>query len=1040
MAGAQLNNIQILDLTTGLTRTLETGGTPDILQIETDLQLLTGANLLVDGNLVVNGTTTTLNTEQVNVRDNHLYLNADYTTAAAQTGGFVVNVLPTATNDTVAAGGFTAGVPATSNPTVITAVGGVFSAGDIVQVSGANDQANDGVYEVESHVGTTLTIRGVGLVANTQDWFSNDFATDSTAAGTITLVNVNVLRGTSTGTWETYTGNTTVGLTYDVFTTQGAVDLQSAYEEGNQITTDAGNGNVVIAGTELLQITAAGGIDLNTVFDFDGTSFDVQMTGGNGFSIDGAASSNVTVDNNQLLLNTTTAGNVTISAASDLDLDGATNITLDAGAFISLDAVDSSNFTVAGNAAGAVNLDLAVTNAGAGTGNMLVSADDEIDMTSGGVIDLNASSGMDFSGGTGSFDFDSTIAETTALMSLTTAGAGGDSVGLFVGTSDPNGAVTADAGSLFFRDEGTTGELYLNTSTGSGTTWEQISTGGSIDLQQAYENGNTIVTDATNGPLDVSGTEAISLDAGAASNFTVDSATLTLQTVTSGNLAIASADNVIVNAQDILADATSSISLDAVDVSNFTVSGNSAGATDLTLSASNAGAGTASVLITADNEVDITSASLIDINAAGDLDVDVTGNVTFDSSGSFSADAVGASNVTTDSGALTLSTTTSGTINVDGVGGVEINSTGGFLGLGNDADAQDILIGTGAAARTITVGNSTGATALEFNAGTGAHVFSSTVPETTALVTLTTTGAGGDSVGLFVGDNDPSGTVSADAGSLFFRDEGTTGELYLNTSTGSGTTWSQISTGDTTETLQEAYEAGNAIVTDSTNGDFDVSGTEAISLDAGLASNFTVDGATLTLSTTTSGTLDLTSADDIQMTFETNNATAMVIDDGTNNFMTFDSTTGDLAVEVNQFLDITGSGSGITLTANATIAAGDVVTIEGTSGDAILADSNTGTTIDGLAIGIAATAATASNPVKVYTVPGSLVPVNFAAAPAAAQNGRPVYVSQTAGEGTLTAPTGSGNVVYVIGILQGADGVTTSPNVVYQPQFISLRP
>ncbi|HUX31385.1 MAG TPA: hypothetical protein VMV78_12305 [Thiobacillus sp.] len=47
-------------------------------------------------------------------------------------------------------------------------------------------------------------------------------------------------------------------------------------------------------------------------------------------------------------------------------------------------------------------------------------------------------------------------------------------------------------------------------------------------LQEAYEAGNTIVTDATNGPLDVSGTEAISLDAGAASNFSTSAGTMTV--------------------------------------------------------------------------------------------------------------------------------------------------------------------------------------------------------------------------------------------------------------------------------------------------------------------------------------------------------------------------------------------------------------------------------------------------------------------------------------------------------------------------------
>ncbi|GAF96252.1 unnamed protein product, partial [marine sediment metagenome] len=60
--------------------------------------------------------------------------------------------------------------------------------------------------------------------------------------------------------------------------------------------------------------------------------------------------------------------------------------------------------------------------------------------------------------------------------------------------------------------------------------------------------------------------------------------------------------------------------------------------------------------------------------------------------------------------------------------------------------------------------------------------------------------------------------------------------------------------------------------------------------------------------------------------------------------------------------------------------------------------------------------------------------------PGAASNGSPVFVSATAGVATLTAPTGSGNVVYLLGILQGADGADTSPLVLFQPQFIAVRP
>ena len=1563
MAGNQTDNLMLLDLTTGLPRTPETGGTPDTIQLSVDMELISGANLLVDGNLTVNGTTTTVHSEQVNIRDNHLYLNADYTTTVAQTGGLAINVLPTATADTIA-GTFVAGVAAVSNPTVQTTGSGTFAAGDVIQIAGANNQDNDGIFEVLSHVGTTLTIRGVGVTGTTVSWVQNDFTTDATAGGDVRIVNVNVLEGDSSGNWLTATVSSTTGITYNTVTTQGIVDLQEAYVQGNTITTSAGEGNVVIAGTETLLVTTTGGIDLNTVFDFDGTSFDVQMTGTNGFSIDGTAASNVTVDQGNLTLSTTTSGSLIASSAADVDVDATTamtfntsdaadasgnditfvsgnstagnaqgggfsvttgdgfgtgnggdasfntggsgagatgdggdflftagdsnatagtgggfvfttgdgvtsagsvlltgpndsdeqlltltttgtngnsasfytgtndpsgSVTADAGSLflrdtgagavaylntstgsgttwtafttgagnnlqqayeagntivtdatngdfdvsgtqaISLDAGLASNFTVA-----SADLTLSTTTAG----DVIVSSADALNLSAGNeaaaagnVVTIDAGNGggandggaVSISGGdsgagatgnggavnltggdatstngdggdivlttgtatgtgtAGSVNITGPNDEDEAIVTLTTTGTNGDSVEFFVGDSDPSGSITGLAGSLFFQDTGAGAVLWLNTSTGSGTTWTNLATGGTVtNLQTAYEGGNTIVTDATNGPLDVSGTQAISLDASLASNFTVaganlslgttgsgavdvtsagildldstgvlsinssggpinigddavaqninvgtgaaartiaignttgatavtvdtgtggfsidsaggasnvtvDSASLTLSTTTSGNILVDAADNaagaggnvtinsgtstgaggaggtlaldagdgngtgnggpvtidggnsglgatgnggavtvtagdaastngtgadVTLNSGDgtgtgaggsinltlgsatgtgtqgsvvisgpndedealvtltttgaggdsaqlfvgdnspngtvtglagslflrdtgtggalyvnestgsgtvwrqvvtsgaggsltlqaayeggntIVTDTTNgdfdvsgteAISLDAAAASNFTVAG-----ADLTLSTTTSG------------ELDLTSAGLMDVNAGANLDIDVTGTFDMLSSGAFNINGTGNSTVNSSSGNLGLSTLVTGSVLVDGIDGVELNSGSGDINIGNDADTGAINVGTGAAARTITVGNATGATAVNFDSGTGAFSFDSTVAETASLMTLTTTGTNGDSVEFFVGDSNPDGTVTGLAGSLFMRDTGTGGVLYVNESTGSGTSWNPVVTSGAggSLTLQLAYEGGNTIVTDATNGAFDVSGTQAISLDASAASNFTVDSANLTLSTTTSGTVDITGATDIQMTFAANNATGMVIDDGTNNFLTFDSTTGDLAVEVNQPLDITGAGAVITLTAATTIAVGDVVSLD-SAGDVILADANTGTDTDAYVIGIAATAATATNPVRVFTVSGNLIPVNFSAAPGAAANGSIVFVSTTGGRGSITPPAGGGSVVYKVGILQGADGVDTSPTVVYQPQFLAKKP
>lgn len=815
MAGNQLDNLMLLDLSSGLPRTPESGGTPDVLQLSVDLQLLSGANLLVDGDLTVNGTTTTVHSETVLLADNHLYLNAGYTTAVAQTGGFVVNVLPTATATTVAGGGFTAGVPATSNPTVATVGSGTFAAGDIIQISGATEPGNSGLFEVLTHVTTTLTIRGIGTSATTQDWFQNQFTTSAGAVGAITLVNVNVLRGTSAGIWQTFTGSSSTGLTYSTFTTQGTVDLQTAYVAGNTITTSVGEGNLIFAGTELVQITATNGLDLNSPFDFDGASFDVLMSGSNGFSIDGTAASNVTATGGNLTLSTLTTGSVLVQGVGGVAITSsggtvtatAGNNGSGTGFAASVTAGNSTGSNGAGGTAtftagngngtgngGAASLIAGTSGAGAtGNGGAVAITAGAATSTDGNGGNIVATIGSATGSGTqGLFRITGNNNEEEALLELSGTGTNGQTVQFFGGSSDPNGSVTAPAASVFLRDTGGGGEVYVNNSTGSGTSWTLLSTAAGTTLQSAYEAGNTITTSGGEGNVTITGTE-----------------------------------DLVVTVADFLVD-TTSFSLDSTTSSNVTVTG-----AQLQISTATSG------------ELDLTSAGLLDINAAANIDVDVTGT-------------------------------------------------------------------------------------------------------------------------------------------------------------------------------------------------FDVLATSTFSIDGTGASNISATSGNLVVSTITSGTVDVTSAADIQMTFATNNAAGMVIDDGSATFINFDSTTNFRAVEVNQFLDVVGSGGGVTLTAGANLAAGNIVRFNA-SGEWVLADANTGTLNDGVVAGVASFAATSTNPARVFTMPGSLVPMLFGAAPAGASNGATVFLSATAGEATLTAPTTSGSIIFKLGILQGADGADTTPAVLYQPEFIAQR-
>jgi len=503
MSGNQANNIQILD--GGLPRSIEA---TDNLQWSASVELTSGASMIIDGNLTVRGTTITENTSQLMVADNHIFINAGYTTVAAQTGGLVVNYLPTSLTDTVAATGFVAGVAAVSNPTVKTTGTATFSVGQLIQISGASKPSNNGLFEVLTHTGTTLTIRGIGTTNTVEDFTDYQFIADTTVAGTITRVTISVLRAGTDGVWETAAGAST-GLTFVDLATGATVTLQVAYDNdvdgGNAtITTNATDGSVVIAGTESLWVTATNGINLDTQFDFDGTVFDVLMTSG-GFSIDGVGASNVSVTGGNLTLSTITSGTLFITAVAALTASG-TAVSIDGtaasyfkttGANLTLQTVTSG--TLAVTSAGAVNIDGAAASYFKTTAANLT-----LQTVTSGTLFITAVAALTASGTAVSIDGTSAsyFKTTGANLTLQTVTSGTLAV-----TSA--GAVNIDgAAASYFKTTGanltlqtvTSGSLLL-TSAGDSTYSTPASSTTAFKLTDG--SNNWIVLDSTNASLNL---------------------------------------------------------------------------------------------------------------------------------------------------------------------------------------------------------------------------------------------------------------------------------------------------------------------------------------------------------------------------------------------------------------------------------------------------------------------------------------------------------------------------------------------------------
>jgi hypothetical protein len=137
-----------------------------------------------------------------------------------------------------------------------------------------------------------------------------------------------------------------------------------------------------------------------------------------------------------------------------------------------------------------------------------------------------------------------------------------------------------------------------------------------------------------------------------------------------------------------------------------------------------------------------------------------------------------------------------------------------------------------------------------------------------------------------------------------------------------------------------------------------------------------------------------------------------------------DILTGDLAS-----IEIFTSGEALT--------AGDLLTLN-TSGDVVRADSSIGAA-NYEVVGVSAQTVGIGVSVQVVTHTGAVPSVRFTSAPAGALNGRLVFLSTSAGLASVAPPGAGGNAIFTIGTLQGADGATSTPTVVFRPQLIALR-
>ncbi len=619
-----------------------------------------------------------------------------------------------------------------------------------VSATGANSvltlKADDGAVEINGGTGTTSEYVHIT---------TGDAAhiTGGPYAGSITAV-------TNAGNIEFDASNGTEAKA--MWVTNNSITLTHSTGPVSLLTT-GGGADIILDATDSAN---TGDVDIDGV--------DILLDATDQISLDAAGASNFTVDSDNLTLATTTSGILAVSAVAALDMDG-TTVTLDGTNGVSIGGSGAaSDFTSTGQ-----NLTIATGTSGdvivSAAGDFYVNTSDLFVDTSQGNVGINMNTGLDANSALHVTGLDATYSRQIA--SLTNNEGSAQTCELFVSSNDPDtgsGAGTvAPAGSLCMA---TTGTAYINTD-GTATGWEAVATGDvASTLQEAYDetSGNTIYMTTSKSlefrTNETGSSESLFLvaDSTGANYYFVANSVSDVASIGSGNIDINFGGEA---ASDLVFEATSAREIRITD-QDLTVSCNNSG----TLNLYSAGATEVD-----GNTVAINGVNGIDIGTDADASIDMdASDFALDASGGFSIDGSGAaSNVSTTSQNLTLSTITSGTLAVTSVAALDLDGT-----VTTVDGSTSIGIGT-AAAVPVTVGattldvNASGDTTIDSSSGVVSINASTGVSDFTSAGSLTLYSQGTSSQMLIRSDATSGNGVE-------INQAGAGGDIYIHCADNAG--------------------------------------------------------------------------------------------------------------------------------------------------------------------------------------------------------------------------------------------------------------
>ncbi len=540
--------------------------------------------------------------------------------------------------------------------------------------------------------------------------------------------------------------NSAAAHTITIGSVSGACSLDLLCGSGNFTLTPVAAGTITIGaatttGTITLGLsTAAGGQTINVG---NGVNAGAQIVN----IASGAAAANSTVN---IFGGIATAGTQTLNLAT-----GASQTALNIGNVTSGTAVAINSGT------GGIAL------ASTGVGDITLNSDDTLLLDSDGVLELNSSAGVI---GIGSDDDD-------FGLNLGTLGERTITLGNTAGVTDV--VFNSGTGGFAFNPTGA-GDITFNVTTGN---FAVVGGGNTVGIGDDAAN-NTVTVGSTNG------TAATIIQSG------------------TGDVVVTSTDDITLDSAGLL-ELNSSAGIISIgnDADAFGINVGTGGAAR-TLTFGNITAGTDVIFNSG------TGGFAFNPTGAGDITFNVTtGNFAIVGAGNSIGIGDDAANNTVTLGSTNGTASTiiqSGTgdvvvtstddITIDSAGVLELNSSAGVIGIGSDADAFGINVGTGAASRTLTFGNITGATALLLNSGTGG-------------IALASTGAGDislNSTDTLLLDSDGVLELNSSAGAISIANDAIA--LSVNVATGAANMTTVIGSTNTTSTTTIQAGSGEVIL------------------------------------------------------------------------------------------------------------------------------------------------------------------------------------------------------------------------------------